>query len=144
MAVGCAWSSERAGKEEREKDSRLLSASLGGTVGMVSRERGLEDAARGQGPCEECQQVGQFMPGGGGARSPPFWFPLGKSLNRYTSPSGDPLALVHGSSGESLCACLISSLSGSEWGHFIFKSFSVFPFQSCGSHLVCCEVTQPG
>lgn len=60
--------------------------------------------------CEERQQVGQLMPGG--PRSPPCWFRLGKSLNRYTSPSGDLLALVHGSSGESLCACLISSLSG--------------------------------
>lgn len=59
---------------------------------------------------EECQQVEQFKPGG--SRSPPFWFPLGKSLNRYTSPSGDLPALVRGSSGESLCACLISSLSG--------------------------------
>lgn len=49
------------------------------------------------------------MPGGPEAS---IWFPLGKSLNRHTSPSGDLLALVYGSSGESLYGRFISSLSG--------------------------------
>lgn len=85
--------------------TRLFSASLDGTdVEGESWRMQPEVKAH-----EEGQQVGQFTPGG--SRSPPFWFPLGKSLNRYTSPSGDLLGLVHGSCGESLCACLISCLS---------------------------------
>lgn len=50
VAVWCAWSPEQAGREQRGMDIRLFSASLDGAVGMVWRERGLEDAARGQGP----------------------------------------------------------------------------------------------
>ena len=54
-------------------------------------------------------------------------FLLGKSLRLETSPSGDLLALVSGTAGESLCPHLVSSGSLWETGHFTFPLTFCFP-----------------
>lgn len=62
-------------------------------------------------------------------------FPLGKSLCLDTSPSGDPLALVSGTAGESRVTHLISSRSLWETGHLTFPAPLTFkPQFSPGSH----------
>lgn len=62
-------------------------------------------------------------------------FLLGKSLSLDTSPSGDLLALVSGSAGESLSSHLVSSRSLWEMGCFTFPSpFTFKPQAPRGSH----------
>lgn len=55
-------------------------------------------------------------------------FPFGKPLSLHTSPSGDLLALVSGTSGESLFTHLISSWSPREMNHFTFTTPLTFHF----------------
>lgn len=55
-------------------------------------------------------------------------FLLGKSLSLDTSPSGDLLALVSGTTGESLSTLLSFSWSPRETGHFTFTATSPFTF----------------
>lgn len=62
-------------------------------------------------------------------------FLLGKSLSLDTSSSGDLLALVSGSAGESLSSHLMSSRSLWETGCFTFPSpFTFKPQSPPGSH----------